>query len=198
MNGLSQLPDENGSEKNFPMSEKCTKCLLSCGGVLNNSEGWGNPNALLAILLDCPGNALAEKLLIWILRRLSLTSNDVWIDYFVKCPLPKKALKALVLESYKTCWNHIIRHEVMNAQAVVVTGNWGCDLLTSAKMKDLHGRKCPETNIWVCYSFKYLLMNPSECVDNSRVIYKAAEEVGLSPKIEIDVPAFKFPPRKLT
>lgn len=179
------------------MSEKCTKCSLSCGGNLNNSEGWGNPKAKFAILLDCPGNALAEKLLINILMRLSLTSDDVWIDYLVKCPLGKKDLKAKVLESYKICWNHIIRQEVIDAQSVVVAGNWGCDFLTSAKMKDLHGRKCPETNIWVCYSFKYLLMNPAECVDNWRVMFKAAEEADLKPKMNLDVPAFKFPPRKL-
>lgn len=176
----------------------CEKCHLGVVCYHNNNEpGWGNSKAPLAILLDCPGNALAEKLLINLLMRLSLNGNDVWIDYLVKCPLPKKALKANVLEYYKICWNHIIRQEIIDAKSVVVAGNWGCDFLTDHKMKDLHGRKDSDTEIWVCYSFKYLLMNPAECVDNWRVLFKAAEEAGLKPKMNLDVPAFKFPPRKL-
>lgn len=180
--------------------EKCLKCGLgnTCFSTQNDQPGWGNPDAKLVILLDSPGDDLAEKLLIWILRRLSLTSEDVWIDYLVKCHITdKKPKKDFILSCYKTCWNHVIRNEVFNAGSVVVAGNWGVKALTEKDMKVLHGKKDEESEIWCCYSFKYLLMNPAECVDNWRVLYKAAEEAGLHPKMDTTVEPFKFPSRKL-
>lgn len=178
--------------------EKCTKCWL--GGIsrfCNESPGWGNPDAKLVIVLDAPGNGLAEKLLIWILRRLNLTSDDVWIDYMFKCPLPPKPKKADLEKSYHICWNHIIRKELLAAKSVVVAGNWGCKFLVGREMKVMHGMKDEDTEIWVTYSFKYMLMNPAECLSTWRVIYKAAKEAGLKPEMVIDVEPFQFPSKKL-
>jgi uracil-DNA glycosylase len=181
-------------------TELCEKCGLGfqCHKNQNNVKGWGNPQAKLVILLDWPGDHFAEKLLIWILQRLSLTEKDVWIDYVFKCQVTlQKPKKAWLLESYKTCWNHIIRQEVFNASSVVVAGNWGCEFVVEGKMKDKHGSKDEKREVWVCYSFKYLLMNPAECVDNWRVLFKAAEEAGLKPEMNLSVPAFDFPAKKL-
>lgn len=178
----------------------CVKCRLSetCSPSHNNVTGWGNPNAKLVIMLDAPGDALAEKLLIWIMYRLTLTADDVWIDYTFKCQLPyHKPKKADLLSPYKICWNHVIRKEALEATSLVVCGNWGCKFILGLDMKNIHGRKDPETEAWVIYSFKYLLLNPAECVDAWRVIFRAAEEAGLHPVMNTDVEPFHFPSKKL-
>lgn len=182
------------------MPKTCEKCWLGQSAPYgNNTPGWGNPEAPLVIVLDAPGSQLAEKLLIWLLMRMSLTEDDVWIDYVFKCPVvDKKPKKALMENCYGICWNHVIRAEVFAAKSLVICGNWGVQFVISQKMKELHGLKDEESGAWVCYDFKYLLMNPAECVDNSRVIWKAAEECGLKPIVNLDVPPFEFPTKKLT
>lgn len=179
----------------------CEKCRLGmlCKGANNNLAGWGNPNARLVILLDSPGAGYSEKLLIWLLQRCGLTGNDVWIDYLVKCEiLDSKPKKDFILSAYKICWNHIERTQVTNENNVVIlAGNWACKVIIGKDMKEMNGRKDLETGAWVCYAFRYLLMNPARCVDNWRIIYKAAEEAGLSPHMDLTVKPFKFPARKL-
>lgn len=189
-------------EGNFVMlqkHEKCAKCMLSttCGGK-NNEPGWGNRNAKLVILMDDPGDSRAEKLLIWLLMRMSLGGNDAWIDYVFKCALPRgKPKKADLLPAYQTCWNHIIRNEALNAKGLVVAGNWGAKFVLKLDMKNAHGKKDPDTEAWVCYSMEYALMAPGECVEISQVIWRAAEEAGLKPKMNLNVPPFQFPSKKL-
>lgn len=177
----------------------CAACSLhvNCPKTQNNSAGWGNPKAKLVIMLDSPGDHLAEKLLIWIMRKLGLGSDDVWVDYLVKCPIPKGVKKDKLVSAQAACWTQHHRKELLGAKSLVIAGSWGSKLVLHRQMKDIHGRKDKETEAWVVYSFKYLLMNPAECVDTWRVIYKAAEEAGLKPRMIIDVEAFKFPSRKL-
>ncbi len=180
--------------------ETCDKCWLSqkCSKDHNNEPGWGNREAKLVILLDEPGHLLAEKLLIWLLRRMSLTAKDVWIDYVFKCSLPEgKSKKANLLPLYQTCWNHIIRQEALDAKSLVIAGNWGAEFVLQGKMKILHGKKEPGTEAWVCYSMMYALMAPGECVEISQVIWTAAVECGLTPKVDLTVEPFRFPSKKL-
>lgn len=180
------------------LKSACKDCSLSVGGGWNCRKGWGNPAAPLVILLDAPGDIQGEKLLIWIMYRLSLTAEDVYVDYLVKCPLPKgKSKKADILAYYKICWTSHPRTEVLENKSLVVAGNWGAQFLCDKTMKELHGKCDPDTGVWVAYGFSYLLMNPAECVDAWRVIYKAAEECGLKPKMNLNTPAFRFPTRKL-
>lgn len=178
----------------------CTDCRLSrfASKDHNNTEGWGNPDARLIIVLDGSGNILAEKLLVWILKRLSLTADDVWVDYLFRCPVPKQLKKKELLECHRICWtSHPKAWGDREDTAVVLAGNWAADFLVNAKMKEWHGKKDPDSGVWICYSFLYLLMNPAECVDNWRVLYKAAEEVGLKPKMVVEIEPFRFPSKKL-
>ncbi len=179
----------------------CTDCRM---GVMspkchNNTPGWGNPDAKIVIVLDGPGDLLAEKLLVWILQGISLTGNDVWVDYNFRCPVPKKLKKKELQVTHRICWTSHPRHwSEAEDKEIVLAGNWSADFLAFAKMKDWHGKLHKETGCWVIYSFKYLLMNPAECVDASRVLYKAAEAVGLSPKIIVNtLPPFRFPSKKI-
>lgn len=181
--------------------EICTKCSLSatCAKNLNDSPGWGNPNAKLVVLFDAPGSALAEKLFIWITKWLSLSGNDIWVDYLVKCELPPgKPKKATMKTAYQACWNHHVRQEVFDAKEVVVAGNWGAQFVAETTMKEMHGRKDPVTGVWVIYAFNFLLFNPGECVDAWRVLFKAAEGAGLKPKMNLDVEPFRFPSKKIS
>lgn len=183
------------------MKNKCTACALGkgCSAKVNASEGWGNPKAKLVIVLDAPGDVMAERLLIWILRKLSLTDKDVWIDYLFKCPLPEKRVKGQakeLLSYYKICWNKYKRNEILNNHTLLLCGNNSVSFLTEQKMKEVHGRKA-ETDAWCVYSFNYLLMNPAECVNTWRVIFCAAVEAGLSPKMKMNEPMFRFPSKKL-
>lgn len=172
---------------------KCTACSLS-SKEHNCASGWGNPNAKLVVLLDCPGDLLAEKLFIWITKRLNLTGNDIWVDYILKCPIPKGTKKKELLECYITCKAKHSRYWG-NGQTFVYCGNHTTDLIGKKKMKEVHGKKVD--GIWYMYSFKYLLINPAECVESWRVLFKAAEEAGLKPKMIVDVEPFRFPTRKM-
>ena len=178
----------------------CTKCPLGAKApkALNNVNGWGNPQAKFVILLDEPGNVLAEKLLIWLLKRMSLGGNDVWIDYVFKCELPYHEPKKKELQHpLGECWKHYPRTQVFDSKSLVIIGNWGCQFIAGAKMKTAHGKKDVEKECWVAYSLLYLLMNPAECVEMSCVLWTAAEEAGLHPVVNLNVEPFRFPSKKL-
>lgn len=173
---------------------KCNACKLACGGKLNCVDGWGNPNARLIIYLECPGSYQAEKLLIWMIWKLSLTENDVYIDYMVKCPTRKEDKKKELREYTDICWS---KHSRNGVGVNVLSGNETAEFLGKAKIKEWNGRKHPETGNWIVYSFDYLLMKSAECVSSWRVLFKAAEEAGLKPKMNKDLEVFKFPTKKL-
>lgn len=177
---------------------KCEDCLLGTKcTTFNNQEGFGNPDAPLVIVLDEPGNLQGEKLLIWLTKRLGLTGNDIWVDYLLRCPLLDGDKKKNIHQRYRICWTSHPRTRIENAKVLVIAGNWAADFLIDAKMKEWNGKKHPESGAWVIYGFPYLLMNPATCVDSWRVLFKAAEEAGLKPKMVIDVEPFKFPTRQL-
>ena len=182
--------------------ELCKDCRMSrfcTSATYNNTPGWGNPDAKLVVVFDDPSHSLAEKLFVWCMQKLSLTGDDVWVDYVWKCPLPKQLKKKELEVTYKICWTSHPRHWAEDENRVIVlAGNYAADFLASAKMAQAHGKKDPESQAWIVYSFLYLLMNPAECLDNSRVLYKAAEEAGLSPKYNADIPPFRFPSKKVS
>lgn len=180
--------------------ELCKDCRFSrfAPKTQNNTDGWGNPLAKLIIVLDCPGNLLAEKLLIWIMKRLSLTGEDVWVDYLFRCPIPKSLKKKELQVCHRICWtSHPKLWGDRENTTVIVMGNHSADFLVNAKMKEWHGRKEPDSQVWVAYSLLYLLMNPSECLDTARILYKAAEEAGLKPKMIVECEPFRFPSKKM-
>lgn len=180
------------------MKKKCTECNLgkSCTAHANASAGWGNPQAKLVIVLDCPGGHLEEALLVWLLKKAGLIADDVWVDYTFKCPIESKIRKELHLEYYKKCWKQYPRNEIENNHTLILCGNYSVQLLAGEKLKDINGRKA-KTDAWCIYSMGYALMNPAICVDIWRVIFKAAEEAGLKPKLNQTLEVFKFPSKKL-
>lgn len=184
-----------------PQHLLCDKCRMShwCSPDNNAVLPWGSLDAPLHIILDAPGDILAEKLLIWILRKLALGEKEVYIDYTFKCALPRH-MKLKVEDArkfYPICWNEHPRLCTQKDVVTVIAGSLGSKLIVGKEMKNIHGRKDPETGAWVIYSFKYLLMNPAECVDTWRVIYTAAVEAGLNPRMIVEIPPFPFPTRKL-
>lgn len=177
----------------------CTDCRMSrlTPKVYNNTPGWGNPDAKLVILLDDPGHLLSEKLLVWMLKRLSITANDVWVDYNFRCQIHKSLKKKELKITHSICWTSHPRTMVTDeSKVLVLAGNYGVDFLTDTTMKEMNGKKDPN-GAWCVYSFGYLLMNPVECKDTSCVLWKAAEEAGLTPKFIIDIEPFRFPSKKM-
>lgn len=177
---------------------KCLACPLGvkAPGTQNCVKGWGNPSARLVIVLDSPGDHLAEKCLIWILDKLSLGGNDVFIDYTFKCPVKKEHKKKDLLDYYKICWGIHERKEIINNVSLVVAGGFGSSFIGKKNMTAWNGRQ-DENGIWYVYSFAYLLKNPAECVRTWRVLFKAAEEAGLFPEYNHNAKEFKFPSKKV-
>lgn len=167
------------------------------GETYNNKEGFGNPNAPLVIVLDEPGNVLAEKLLIWLAKRLGLDGNDIWVEYLFRCPILDGDKKRNLQKRKDICWTSHPRTRIENAKSLILCGNYAADFLSGAKMAEWHEKKHPMTEAWIMYGMTYLLMNPAECLNNSRVMFKAAEEAGLKPQMVIDVEPFPFPSRQL-
>lgn len=163
-------------------------------GKYNASAGFGNPDAPMAIVIDCPGDTLAEKLLMWLVYKLSLTGNDVWVEYTFKCPVLKQKKKELQ-GCHSTCWEAYPR-SLEHCKSIVIAGSWSSSFVGGRQLKDMHGKKDPNSELWFVYSFKYLLMNPAECLDTSRVMFRAAEEAGLQPKYNSSIANFIFPPKK--
>ena len=180
------------------MKTKCQSCALgSCSPAFNASKPWGNPDAPMVVYLDSPGTPLAEKLLIWLFEKCGLSGDDVLIDYLVRCPLPKgKIKKALIDEWANKCWTVHPRHDV-SKKVGILAGENIAHFFADAKLKDWNGKWHPASECWIVYSFNYLLMNPSECVRTWRVIYHAAKQAGLKPRMVMDIPMFKFPSKKV-
>lgn len=177
---------------------KCTDCLMGQKyNTFNNVEGFGNPDAKLVIVLDEPGNLQGEKLLIWLARKCGLTGNDIWVDYLFRCPILDGDKKKNLLKRQQICWTSHPRLRINKAKVVILAGNWTVNFLAGIKMKDWHGRWHKETETWIIYSFDAILMKPAECVDAWRVMFKAAEQAGLKPKMILDMEKFKFPSRTL-
>lgn len=170
---------------------------MMCPKSANNAGGFGNPDAKLVVLMDDPGHVQSEKLLIWMFKKLGLTGNDVWVDYTFKCQIPKGLKKNVLRHCYEICWSSHPRKEALEDRALVIAGNYGADFVLQQKMKEMNGRKDEETGAWIIYSFSYALMNPAICVDIWRVLFKAAQEAGLEPRMVIDVEPFRFPSKKL-
>lgn len=180
---------------------KCIDCALGrdFSPQRNNEPGWGNPDAKLVILIECAAQFTAEKLLMWLLMKNSLGENDVWVEYGFKCELQKKLKKKQEAVCFRICWTSHPRPAVYDeTRQVVIMGALTSEFLVETKLQDLEsGRRDPVSGAWLCHNLNYLLMSPGECVMTWRVLFKAAEAAGLSPKMRTDIPIFKFPTKKL-
>lgn len=175
-------------------------------------KGNGGDKPRLMVYLDHP-NIVEDKrgrgavsqgaeLLGWMFRRMSIAKADVYIDYVLKCyPSGSKEsrkhikTKANRQQCYEACSTYrIATLQLLRPKAIVVMGAKACEaFLGSDKVGDWEGAKwiadepfvrdfSPE--VWVTYSPFYALQSPAESVEIFRVLWHAALDAGLKPKID--------------
>lgn len=197
----------------------CKSCSL-CESASRRSiclKGGGGDKAKLLIFLDAP-NIVEDKRsrgvvsdgvmwLKWALARMSVSRNDVYVDYIVKCypgrsqGFKKKAQRAEMVEQ---CFQYRIatlqHHE---PKAIIAMGRFACEAMTgrSDKVKESEGTTWtpaePQVrdyvpNVWVSYSPAYALQDMAESVGIFRVLWHAAIDAGLKPKIDKGVAPFDY------
>jgi hypothetical protein len=174
----------------------CKQCAaFSIDKKSNCVAGMGNPEAPLAIFLNKP-DMRAVAFLGWLLDKCSLSPEDVYIDFILKCAV-KKAPKSATsqkksrLVCAKICTSRYSRPG-LKATSIVAAGEWAIEALIDKPMKTVAGIKDPTTGVWAIYDPMYHIMNAGECVRSYRVLYSAAVEDGLQPEYNPEVPMFDF------
>lgn len=196
------------------LNHNCRRCQLSNYAKTVCLQGMGNPDtAQLAIFLDAPlydddirGRPLESqggKLLLNLLGRMSLTTEQVYIDYTVKCYagkyMPKQ--KAERLKCIEACsyYRFATLQNLPNLQKILVMGRLSLEALNGASEigkfeseswtpRELELRQWGE--VWVSFSPAYGIEKPAERPSIYRIIWKAAEEAGLFPETNLKYPHF--------
>lgn len=179
-------------------------------------KGSGGDNAKLMIFLDHP-NMIEDKRargvcsdavewLKWAFKRMSIPRSEIYVDYVLKC-YPNKCKpfknKANRQEYYEQCSVYrIATLQQIKPKAIVAMGSKACEaFLGGDKLKDWEGttwipdepfvREYVE-KIWVVYSPAYALQAPAESVGIFRVLWFAAIDAGLKPKIDKSVIPYDY------
>lgn len=187
----------------------CQLCELSLTASPKSVclKGGGGLDAALCIFLDAPtivedrrGKSLvaeAAMLLKWFLNRMSVQTENVYVDYVLKCyPKPnknvgKKAFRAQMLEACSVYRFATLQR--ISPKAIIAMGTTACEAFTgSSEIGQYEGarwipneprvREAVEA-VWVSYSPAYALENPAESVGIYRTLFAAAKEAGLKPKL---------------
>jgi uracil-DNA glycosylase family 4 len=196
----------------------CQLCDLSttCSPESRCLKGEGSLDAKLAIYLDAPTIvedrrhksfvAEAAEYLKWLLKRMSVSSADVYIDYVLKCypktnkNFGKKAYRGQMLEACSTY--RVATLQLIKPLAIVAMGRTACEAFTgSQEIGEYEGARWVPTEprireivdgVWVTYSPGYALESPAESVGIYRILFAAAEEAGLKPQLNKKVIPYDY------
>jgi uracil-DNA glycosylase family 4 len=138
---------------------------------------------------------------------MSVSRSNVYVDYVVKC-YPGRSLdyrkKALRAEMTEQCMIYrVATLQQCKPKAVVAMGRFAIEALTgrSDKVKESEGTTWIPMepafrefvpHIWACYSPAYALQDMGESVGIFRVLWHAATEAGLEPKIDKTLKPFDY------
>lgn len=197
----------------------CQLCLLHASVNPRSVclKGGGGDKPKLVIFLDAP-NVVEDKRsrgvvsdgvewLKWCFRRMTISRDDIYIDYVLKCytgrskEFKTKALRAEMVEQCSVY--RVATLQQLKPNAIVAMGRFACEALTgrSDKVKESEGTKWIATepfvrkyvsHVWVTYSPLYPLQAAAESVGIFRVLWCAAIEAGLKPKINKTVTPFDY------
>lgn len=166
----------------------------------------GDENCKLAIYLDSP-NFMDEKrgksfvsdsaeFVKFCLRRMSVSAEDVYLDYIVKCyagKLPGKKEDRMACVRACSQYRFASLQKLTQLKAMVVLGSLGCETITlEKKIGNRAGAEWPPVSpvmrqhvkhVWVGFSPGLLKEKPAEAGSIYRVIWMAAEEAGLQPQV---------------
>lgn len=187
----------------------CQLCDLSttCSPESRCLKGEGSLDAALCIYLDAPTIvedrrkkslvAEAAVYLRWLLRRMSVDPEDVYIDYVLKCyPKPNKTFgkKAFRAEMIEACSVYrIATLQQIKPKEIIAMGTTACEAFTgSTEIKSYEGTFWTPNEprvreivkrVWISYSPAYALEAPAESVGIYRTLFAAAEAAKLKPKL---------------
>jgi uracil-DNA glycosylase len=155
--------------------------------------GIGNKFANLQIYLDAPNEEMDKRgkpnkvkqvaFLVWLLERLSISLEQVRIDFVIRCYLPNRMLTKQYdkIEALSKCRQHQ-DHE--GKKAIIAMGEFAVLEFFGKKPGQVLESFFSETGqrFYASYAPGAALMNPNDAVQISRIIYHAAKYCGLNPK----------------
>lgn len=199
------------------LNPNCNKCLL-CNVANSRSiclDGEGSLDAEMAIYLDTPLVmddrrhrplvSQAADFLRHCLKKMGIAPASARIDYTVKC-YPAKKMPGKQKDRFDVIWacseyRIATLQNMPNLKSLVAMGAISCETFVgSATVGDRAGAEWEPRemwlrkiipHVWVSYSPGYVLEKPSEAGAIFRVLWKAAEEAGLEPRVT-KVPNFEF------
>lgn len=187
----------------------CTKCLLhsSCSPRSVCLPGFGDINSPLAIYLDTPMMmddrrhrpfvSESADFLRHCLKRMGIDPASIYLDYAVKC-YPDKDMPGKKKERFDVIWECTeyrlaTLQSMPNLKALVAMGGLACEVFVgSTTIGEKAGAEWEPRemwlaklipHVWVSYSPGYALQSPGEAGAITRVLWAAAEEAGLQPKV---------------
>lgn len=185
---------------------ECEDCQLHLTAKHRCLPSIGGQDCRLAIFLDNPamiedkrGRSFVSdnaEFVKFCLRRMSVSLDDVYMDYIVKC-YPKKLPgdKSVRMECVRACSQYRFKSlkHLPHLQTIVALGALGCETFTLAK-KIGTKQGCEwkpasplmqqhSEHVWVGFSPGLLKEKPSEAGAIYRVIFMAAKEAGLKPRV---------------
>lgn len=194
---------------------KCVDCQLHTNARHRCLESRGDVSCKLAIFLDYP-NMIEDrsgktwssdnaKFVDYSLRRMSVPLESVYRDYIVKC-YPKKmpGAKGDRMQCVNACsqYRYAALEELPALKAICVLGSLGCEAMT---MDKIVGNKAGAdwvpssptmrvlfSSVWVGFSPGLLKEKPAEAGSIYRVIWMAAVQAGLNPKLNESVDLYDF------
>lgn len=175
----------------------------------------GDQDCRLAIYLDFPGMIEDKRgrsfvsdgaeFVKFCLQRMSVSLADVYMDYVVKC-YPKKLPggKGDRMECVRACsqYRFAALKEMPHLKTIVALGSLGCETFTLVKkIGDRQGCEWKPSSpimqhfvehVWIGYSPGLLKEKPAEAGSIYRVIFMAAKEAGLEPRVNKKLKPFDF------
>lgn len=190
----------------------CKRCQLCETANTIGLAGHIGSNPVLAIFLDFPnweedkrhkfGYSRGTKLITWMLDRMSVGLDNVAIQFTLRCHKQDKQLssKASRLAAIEGCSIHrFALLQKIKPKAIVAMGKISCEaFLDGAQHGDKEGtswkpaEKQVTPRIWVSYAPGYALQSPAESPGIYRVLWRAAEQAGLTPKTNLNIPVFDY------
>jgi uracil-DNA glycosylase family 4 len=187
----------------------CTACELHAGASHRCLPGKGrlDQGSRLLILLDMPtyvedrANAPMTgegvRLLQWMMKRMGLPESSYYLEYVVKCYPPNGKLptrKSDRMVCIERCSSYRLGTLQMGQFSMVVgLGRLACEaLLGSHELPKFEGTYWPPTEVatrqlspvvWLGPNVNAVLMNPSIAQELNRVLWRAAEGAGYTPRL---------------
>lgn len=146
-----------------------------------------------------------RRMLDWLFARMSIDPERVAYDYTLRCyakgSLPTtKADRAVCIEECSSYRFASIAK--VSPRAIAVLGQVSLEAFTGRTQignwveRAIHATEQfvqdYVSEVWVGYSINYILTSPSDTPSVFRVLYSAAQDAGLNPKLNPNIPPFQW------